>query len=96
MEEFDKPEWAKVRAAIQKQFDGRRKEVNDTIAELREKRIDLLEREHPGPDQKEVREAGLEQYEIGLQEMLQRQLAQVERDQQERLRREMKLHDRER
>jgi hypothetical protein len=96
MEEFDKPEWEKVRAAIQKQFDGRRKEVNDTIAELREKRIELLEKEHPGPDEKEVRDIALEQYEIGLKELQQRQLTQVERDQQERLRREMKFYDRER
>lgn len=96
MDEFEKPEWKQVRAAIQKQFDVRRQEVADTIAELREKRIEHLEKEHPGEDEKEVREVGLEQYEIGLQELQQRQLAQVDRDQQERLRREMKFYDRER
>lgn len=95
-DEFDKPEWAKVRAAIQKQFDGRRKEVRDTIDEMQEKRIAHLEEEHPGPDQKEVREVGLEEYEIGLKELMQRQLARIERDEQDRLRREMKLYDRER
>lgn len=96
MDEFEKPKWNQVRAAIQKQFDGRRKEVRDTIDEQRQEHIERLDKELPGAEQKEERDASLEQIEISLQERLQRQLEKIEHEQQERLRREMKFFDRER
>lgn len=95
-DEFDKPDWEKVRAAIQKQFDGRRKELRDTIDEQRQAHIERLDKQLPRAEEKEERDASLEQIEISLQERLQKQLEKIEHEEQERLRREMKFYDRER
>lgn len=84
-----------AQAAIIGVFDAKRADVEKETADLKlAKEAELKEKYGDGPDMEEVREVAMKEYEKGLEEARQRQLAAIAREEEARLHRERALYGR--